>query len=110
MSYDLGIDGDYENLFAWLDRQGARECGDSVAYLPYEYTDDLASALVADLEKVVVIRPKDRVYVIAHEGDTTSGQFVFGGRKSSPWEGYAIKESSDIDGATGPVDFKEGAD
>ena len=28
LSYDLGVDGDYENLYAWLDHKEAKECGD----------------------------------------------------------------------------------
>jgi hypothetical protein len=31
LSFDLGLQGDYDNLYAWLDKQGAQECGDSVA-------------------------------------------------------------------------------
>lgn len=29
ISYDLGVSGDYENLYAWLDDHGAKECGQS---------------------------------------------------------------------------------
>ena len=32
LSYDLGIQGDYESLYQWLDSQGAIERGDSVAF------------------------------------------------------------------------------
>jgi hypothetical protein len=31
LSFDLGLQGDYDSLYAWLDKQGAQECGDSVA-------------------------------------------------------------------------------
>ena len=31
LSYDLGIGGDYESLYSWLDNHEAKECGDSVA-------------------------------------------------------------------------------
>ena len=27
ISYDLGVRGDYENLYSWLDTHGAKECG-----------------------------------------------------------------------------------
>ena len=38
LSYDLGINGDYDGLYRWLDRQGAKECGSSMAYISnYEY-------------------------------------------------------------------------
>ena len=29
ISYDLGVRGDYEGLYAWLDSHGAKECGDT---------------------------------------------------------------------------------
>ena len=38
MSYDLGVKGDYEGLYAWLDDHDAKECGNSVAFLRYEYS------------------------------------------------------------------------
>ncbi|MHB9292468.1 hypothetical protein Holit_01566 [Hollandina sp. SP2] len=31
LSYDLGIKGDYANLYIWLDEHKALECGDSIA-------------------------------------------------------------------------------
>jgi hypothetical protein len=31
LSYDLGIDGDYDGLYGWLDRIKAIECGDGLA-------------------------------------------------------------------------------
>jgi hypothetical protein len=31
MSFDLGVKGDYEGLYRWLDARQARACGDSVA-------------------------------------------------------------------------------
>jgi hypothetical protein len=34
MSYDLGVKGDYEGLYAWLDDHEAKECGNSVAAIP----------------------------------------------------------------------------
>jgi len=40
MSYDLGVKGDYEGLYAWLDDHDAKECGNSVAFLRYEYSAD----------------------------------------------------------------------
>lgn len=31
ISYDLGVQADYDGLYQWLDEHKARECGDSVA-------------------------------------------------------------------------------
>ena len=41
LSYDLGIRGDYESLYAWLDQHNAKECGDSLAFFKFDYTHDL---------------------------------------------------------------------
>jgi hypothetical protein len=29
ISYDLGVQADYEGMYAWLDEHQAKECGDS---------------------------------------------------------------------------------
>lgn len=31
LSFDLGVSGDYEGMYAWLDDKRAKECGSSVA-------------------------------------------------------------------------------
>lgn len=36
LSYDLGAKGDYDGLYSWLDNHKAKECGDSIAYIPWE--------------------------------------------------------------------------
>jgi hypothetical protein len=95
--FDLGVKGDYEALYAWLDTQGARECGDSVACFTYSYTDDLVTELRAHLESAMTIDKKSRLYVLYSDPDTNrpKGSFLFGRRKSPPWAGYgpvAIQE------------------
>ena len=43
MSYDLGVSGDYEGLYAWLDDHNAKECGNSVAWVfSFSYDGDCA--------------------------------------------------------------------
>jgi hypothetical protein len=49
LSYDLGVKGDYEGLYAWLDDHNAEECGNSVAFLHYEYCTEIFSELKDDL-------------------------------------------------------------
>ncbi|MBS0588564.1 MAG: hypothetical protein JSS37_11575 [Proteobacteria bacterium] len=91
ISYDLGVKGDYPSLYAWLDNHKAKECGDSVAYLKYELSQDekLAEKLKKELASCVNFAKTDRVYIIFKiEDGTTKGQFIFGKRKASPWEGY----------------------
>jgi hypothetical protein len=102
ISFDLGVNGDYEGMYAWLDTHHAKECGDSIAFLGYEPkrdsvlgepTRDLISELKADLKRSVSIKKKNRVYVIykSDEGKL-KGVFLFGGRKKSPWTGYGASE------------------
>ena len=38
LSYDLGVRGDYEGMYSWLENHAAKECGSSVAFLKnYEF-------------------------------------------------------------------------
>jgi hypothetical protein len=91
ISYDLGVRGDYEGLYAWLDNHKAKECGDSLALLRYEYSGNLLEALTTDLKSSVEINKRTRFYVI-HRDKTTKlmkGTFIHGGRKSPPWAGFS---------------------
>ena len=95
--FDLGVKGDYEGLYAWLDAQGARECGDSVACFTYSYTSDLVAELRTHLEASVTVGKKSRLYVVYSDPETNrpKGSFLFGRRKRPPWAGYgpaAIQE------------------
>lgn len=91
ISYDLGVRGDYEGLYSWLDAHGAKECGDSVAVLNYEYTSTLPEKLKAELKKAFAVDKRTRIYVIYREQATNKnkGSFLFGGRRAAAWTGYA---------------------
>ena len=91
ISYDLGVNGDYEGMYAWLDDQEAVECGSSVAYIAqYTYDgEDLAQALRGDIRDAVEVDKRTRIYVIGKFAKgKRAGKFLFGGRKGSPWDGY----------------------
>lgn len=92
ISYDLGVQADYEGMYSWLDEHQAKECGDSLAFVNYEYTGSLLDALTADLQRSVQITKRTRIYVIYREQDTKKmkGSFIFGGRKAPPWSGFAV--------------------
>lgn len=98
LSFDLGVDGDYENLYFWLDRRDAVECGDNLAYFRFEYKRDLVAELQRELRKTLSVRPRDRVYVIypAPQGKH-KGRFILGRRKPGPWAGVAGKVEETID-------------
>ena len=66
ISYDLGVKGDYENLYEWLDRHKAEECGDSMAYFTYDHPNqDIAQDMKEDILGCVNINEKkNRIYLI----------------------------------------------
>ena len=100
LSYDLGIRGDYEGLYAWLDDHDARECGDSVAYLAYSYDGSLPDSLKSDLHSAISIDKRTRIYAVyRNRKGSLKGRFIIGGRKRAPWEGYGSHEGQDEDDA-----------
>lgn len=90
--YDLGVKGDYEGLYAWLDDQNAKECGNSVATLEYECTNDLLEELQKEISQNVALAKHDRIYIIWREERKAKGKFLFGKRKAAPWSGYGSQE------------------
>lgn len=94
ISYDLGVRGDYEGIYTWLDEHEAIECGDSLSLLKYEFSGDLIEDLKKDIQDSVDLTKKTRIYVIWRDATTKKmkGRFIFGTRKSPPWTGYASGE------------------
>jgi hypothetical protein len=80
LSFDLGVNGNYEGLYAWLDDHGAKECGDSVAtFLSNSSREEIAEELRG------IVGTRARLYIVeTHRG----GKFFIGKRKSAPWSGY----------------------
>ena len=99
LSFDLGIRGDYESLYAWLDDHGAKECGAGVAYLQYKYKSDFLTELRAELEELLEESRRPRIYVVHSVGKEkgASGRWLLGGRKSPPWSGFGQGDSQEID-------------
>jgi hypothetical protein len=84
LSFDLGLHGDYDVLYAWLDKLGALECGDSVATFKSEKSRD---QLVRELRNLLDEKKNPRVYIVSMK---LGGKFVLGRRKArAPWTGYA---------------------
>jgi hypothetical protein len=65
------------------------ECGDSLAFLQYEIKKDLIKEIREDIENKVDLKNGDRIYIIYKKENKTTGTFLRGGRKMSPWSGYA---------------------
>ncbi|NJD53865.1 MAG: hypothetical protein FIB07_13475 [Candidatus Methanoperedens sp.] len=87
--YDLGLRGNYEGLYVWLDKMQAEECGDNVATFSTEKTrTEIKQELSEFLNENV------RAYFI--DSRDSKGGFIKGGRKKAPWEGYG-KEQVEIE-------------
>lgn len=102
LSYDLGVKGDYDSLYAYLDNQKAVECGDSVAFFYIEFTgadSDLEKKIRREIKESVRLSKTDRIYIVYRREDKrVAGKFIFGNRKSSPWQGYGHQEPIEDDG------------
>ncbi len=88
LSYDLGVNGDYEGMYSWLDTQGAKECGTSVAYLTYTHSGNLMESLKSEICDIVSLDKRSRVYVVRRDGQKIKGGYLVGRRRGAPWEGY----------------------
>ena len=96
LSYDLGIDGDYDNLYKWLDEIGARECGDGLCSFKLDVSDEepAGAVLRAIKNRKVKLRSKDRLYLIWRTREKlVSGKFIHGSRRNGPWTGYAVTDA-----------------
>jgi hypothetical protein len=93
ISFDLGLRGNYEALYEWLDRLGADECGDSVATFS---TDKTRDQIQKELVRLLGPRKSARIYIIGRRPDGgLGGRFILGGRKQPPWTGYSTRATSE---------------
>ena len=83
LSFDLGLQGDYEGLYSWLDKQKAKECGGNVATFVSRKTRD---QIVRELSGILDPKKKPRLYIINMK---QVGRFIFGNRAVASWTGYA---------------------
>jgi hypothetical protein len=99
VSFDLGVKGDYEGMYAWLDSHGAKECGDGLACFWYEHGGKLLPRLTKDFRDHVTIDSRSRIYVIQLVEGEMKGKFIIGRRRNPPWSGFAPagEQSEDTD-------------
>lgn len=83
LSFDLGLHGNYEDLYEWLDQGGAKECGDSVATF---LSDKTREEIAQELSQILGPDKKARVYLINLK---QGGKFMIGRRKAAPWAGHS---------------------
>jgi hypothetical protein len=89
VAFDLGVNGDYEGMYTWLDKQKAKECGDNVSFFEYKYGTDLLPDIKKDIQSAVSLNQKSRVYLIHLVQGKMKGSFIFGSRRNAPWAGFA---------------------
>ncbi len=102
INFDLGLRGDYNSLYIWLDTKNAMECGKATAAFAMNFSEDVFDTiykeLKMELEKEVHIEKNDRVYMVAtDESCRMQGAFLFGGRKKADWTGYKIINQNEPD-------------
>ena len=98
LSYDLGVGGDFEGLYSWLDNHGAKECGSSIAFIPgYEFRGDLPDYLKRDIKEAVNLGKRSRIYVIYQADGLMRGKYLIGRRKGSPWTGFGDQTDPEFD-------------
>lgn len=95
LSFDLGVSGDYEGMYAWLDDHRAKECGSSVACFQFSCDGDIDEALKTEIADAVSLNKRSRVYLVYWDKNRLKGRYIIGRRKSAPWDGYGTGEELD---------------
>ena len=90
LSFDLGVRGDFEGVYSFLDAHNAKECGDNLAAFWFEYKRDLVAELTKEIKQCISIDRRTRIYALfpSPKGKHT-GRFIIGKRKAPPWAGFA---------------------
>ncbi len=92
ISYDLGKDGDFNNLYGWLKGYEAVECGNSTAMIYYTKGrgKTLVPSLRKEIEEAIELNANSRIYII-YRGprNTLKERWLFGNSNPSPvWSNY----------------------
>ncbi len=95
--FEFAFGGDFESLFTFLDKHKAVECGETLAYLTFQYNNNLIDELKQEINKYVTLKKQDRMYLIFKENGKLKGKWLFGGRKKAPWAGYAFEDTEAVD-------------
>lgn len=93
INYDLGLKGDYQNLYRFLDNYKALDCGNCNAALQIEVSENnfdvICNEIKKKIESEVDISSNDRIYLtVTDSQNQMRGKFLFGLRKRAVWEGY----------------------
>lgn len=104
----MGVGGDFQGMYSWLDDNEATECGSNNTFFNYSYPDNIQTDnefvefLKNELESKINFKPGNRIYIIRKSIDKnkngkTIGSFIIGKRKANPWEGFGTKVENSID-------------
>lgn len=93
LNYDLGLKGDYQSLYRFLDNHRALDCGNCNAafevQVSFDTFDEICEEIRTLLSKEVVFSQTDRIYLtVTDKHKQMRGKFLFGGRRRAVWEGY----------------------
>lgn len=93
LNYDLGLKGDYQNLYRFLDNQRAIDCGNCNAALEIEVSNDDFETVLHEvsefIKKNISLSTTDRLYISTTDSSgLMRGKFISGNRKRAIWEGY----------------------
>jgi hypothetical protein len=103
LSYDLGLKGDYNGLYIWLDQMEAIECGNNLAAfaidVPQTNFETVYNIVKDQISAHIAISSTDRIYMLMKDSNDNQmkGKFLFGNRKRAPWEGYFQKQPNGAD-------------
>ena len=102
LNFDLGIKGDYESLYRYLDNINALDCGNSNAVFQFNFSKENLSysekldEIKKSLESSITFKNGNRIYCIVHnQKGIPRGAFLFGHRQRPIWEGYGNKTKDD---------------
>jgi hypothetical protein len=93
MSFDLGVQGDYEGLYRWLDAQGARECGDNLALFSFASKKDLPAEVKARRREIGRNRCEEPHISHLHgQGPQDEGTIPFWTTQAGPLGGIRTRQ------------------
>ena len=98
LNFDLGLKGDYENLYKTLDNLDAQDCGNSNCVFEYNFPTNFDDhekrfdEVLKLLEKEIEFKKGDRIYaIVLNSKNIPRGKFLVGNRQRPIWEGFGNK-------------------
>ena len=83
-------------MYEWLDNHNAHACGENLAFVRYEFGDNLFEELKNDIKTNIDLVNKNHIYVIfKDEAGNVLGKFLAGERIKAPWTGYGAAEEEE---------------